>query len=177
MNVQQIISSGLSDIAMSLASILIGMGGYYLKKHFSAKQIATAAGIAEEAVRFVAQAALQFGLTTNEAKYQKALERAKELAAKIGISLTDNQWETLLESAYKQVKDELAQLVGKDTPYTQAEIQDMIKTEVQKVAPNIPVDTINDLVKQEISKLNLTVNVVPAPVVAQTNPPAPEMIK
>lgn len=170
MNVQQIISSGLSDIGMALLSTLVGLAGYYLKQHFTSKQLATAASIATEAVNFAAQAAKKLGITQDLAKYQHALAKAKELASKVGIKLSDSEWETLIESAYKQAKDELAQLVGTATPYTQDEITAMIqgevqklKDEVQKAAPNIPIDAINDLVKQEISKLNLTVNVAPAP--------------
>lgn len=150
MNTQQIITNGLTDVVMTMISVLTAMVGYYLKQHFTGKQIATAAGIAEEAVRFVAQAANQLGLITDVSKYQNALSKAKELAGKAGINLTDSQWETLLESAYKKVKDELAQLVGNATPYTMDEIKTAIKTEVGKDAPAAA--DIASMVRMELSK-------------------------
>lgn len=169
MDVQTIISSGLTDIATALVSVLIAMAGLYLRQHFTSKQLSTAASIASEAVNFATQAAKKLNITADLAKYQHALAKAKELASKAGINLSDSQWETLIESAYKQAKDELESLVGTATPYTQDEIIQMIQGEVQKAVPGVPVDQITDLVKQEIGKMQLVVNVAPAPVPA----PAP----
>ncbi|MDQ7095013.1 phage holin, LLH family [Desulfosporosinus sp. PR] len=127
MDVQQIISSGLSDIAMALMSALIALTGVYLRKHFTAKQLATASSIAQDAVNFAVQAAKKHGITADLGKYNAALGKAKELAAKAGIKMTDSEWEGLIESEYKKAKDELAQLVGTATPYTQDEITAMIR--------------------------------------------------
>ncbi|WP_407310472.1 phage holin, LLH family [Desulfosporosinus sp. SB140] len=180
MDVQSIISSGLSDIAMALVSALIALAGFYLKKHFTAKQLATAGSIASDAVNFATQAAKKHGIALDLGKYNAALGKAKELGTKAGIKMTDSQWEGLIESAYKQSKDQLAQLVGTATPYTQDEITNMIqnevqkfKDEVQKAVPNVPVDVIADAVKEQIGKMNLTVNVAtpaPAPASENTNP-------
>lgn len=169
MNIQQIVSSGLQDIIMTLISVLIAAGGYYLKQHFTGKQIATAAEIASEAVRFVAQTTAKLpAQDATKAKY--ALAKAKELAAKVGINLTDGQWETLLESAYKKTKDELSQLIGTDTPYTEQRIEDMITAKVQKISPDNA--GIADIVRQEMGKyIVMPQSAKPAPVAKD---PVPE---
>ena len=128
----------------------------YIKQHFSVIQIRTASGIATEAVNFATQAAKKLGITEDLAKYNSALTKAKELALKAGINFTDSQWETLLESAYKKVKSELQPLVG---TITSDDIANMITTEVAKIAPNVPVDTILGLIQQELGKLSVSVNV------------------
>jgi len=45
---------------------------------------------------------------------------------------------------------------------TSDEIANMIVTEVGKIVPNVPVDTITNLIQQELSKLSVSVNVAPA---------------
>jgi hypothetical protein len=113
------------------------------------------AGFGEEefAVNFATQAAKKLGIAQNLTKYQYALAKAKELADKVGINLTDIQWETLIESAYKGTKNvlPLQAVTNVTTPYTQDELVDMIKAEVQRVAPNVLTDKI-DIVKQELGK-------------------------
>lgn len=141
----------------------------YIKQHFSVIQIRTASGIATEAVTFAVQAAKKLGITQDLAKYNSALTKAKELALKAGIDFTDSQWETLLESAYKKAKAELQPILG--TTYTEDDVINMIKAELEKVAPNVPVDTIVSLIQQELSKLSVSVNVTPAQQV--TSPPQP----
>ena len=61
-----------------------------------------------------------------------------------------------MESAYKKVKAELQPLVG---TITSDDIANMITTEVAKIAPNVPVDTIVKFIQQELGKLSLSINV------------------
>ena len=83
------------------------------------------------------------------------------------MNLSDSQWETLLESAYKKAKDGLQPL--QTGTITSDDITNMITTEVGKIVPNVPVDTITSLIQQEISTLSLSVNV--APVVTPSKEP------
>jgi len=137
-----------------------------VKQHFSDAQIKTASGIATEAVNFATQAAKKLGVTQDLAKYNSALAKAKELASKAGVNLSDSQWETLLESAYKKAKDGLQPL--QTGTITSDDITNMITTEVGKIVPNVPVDTITSLIQQELGKLSLSVNV------AQVDKPQPD---
>jgi len=99
------------------------------------------------------------------AKYNSALTKAKELASEAGINFTDSQWETLLESAYKKVKESIQTVVG--TSITEDDIITLVKDELGKVAPNVPVDIIVGLIQQELGKLSVSVNVAPpTPVIA-----------
>ncbi|SPF51229.1 hypothetical protein SBF1_50113 [Candidatus Desulfosporosinus infrequens] len=137
------------NIAASLAvAVIVAIIG---KLHISSKQLATAGELATEAVNFAAQYAEKHGVTLGSGKYVAALASVKELAKKAGISLTDSQWETLIESAYKKAKDELAQLVGTATPYTEEKINAMITAAVQKIAPDAL--GIVSVVQQELSKI------------------------
>jgi len=166
MDSQTLISSGLTDIVTALARVLVAFLVAYVKQHFSATQISTASGIATEAVNFAAQAAKKLGVTQDLAKYNSALTKAKELASKAGVNLSDSQWETLLESAYKKGKAELQPL--QTGTITSDDIINMITTEVGKIVPNVPVDTIKSLIQQELSKLSLSVNVAPVQKVASS---------
>ncbi|SPF48342.1 hypothetical protein SBF1_4060002 [Candidatus Desulfosporosinus infrequens] len=172
MDIQTLISNGLTDTVTALAGLLVAFLVAYMKQHFSATQISTASGIATEAVNFATQAAKKLGVTQDLAKYNSALTKAKELASKAGVNLSDSQWETLLESAYKKAKDGLQPL--QTGTVTSDDITNMITTEVGKIVPNVPVDTITGLIQQELSKLSLSVNVAsvvqPQPAPAQPTP-------
>ena len=159
MDIQSIVSSGLTDIVTALSGMLVAFMLAYVKQHFSATQISTASGIATEAVNFATQAAKKLGATQDLAKYNSALMKAKELASKAGLNFTDSQWETLLESAYKKAKDGLQPL--QTGTITTDDITKMIATEVGKIVPNVPVETITSLIQQELGKLSLSVNVAP----------------
>jgi len=139
---QTIIFNGLQDILTALVGVFVAFLVAYVKQHFSDTQITTASGIASEAVNFATQAAKKLGITQDLAKYNVALTKAKELASKAGIDFTDSQWETLLESAYKKAKSELQPLqTVSGTSYTEDDIANIIKSELEKVAPNMSVDT------------------------------------
>lgn len=72
------------------------------------------------------------------------MDNCNKLALEAGIDFIDSQWETLLESSYKKAKNELQPISG--TTYTE--------------------DGIANLVKVELGKLNVSVNVVtPTPVI------------
>jgi len=143
---------------VSIAGESAGVGGA-ANLSTSSRQTGAAggSGIATEAVNFATQVAKKLGVTQDLAKYNSALAKAKELASKAGVNLSDSQWETLLESAYKKAKDGLQPL--QTGTITSDDITNMITTEVGKIVPN---DTIVNLIQQELSKLSLSVNVAPA---------------
>ena len=154
---QTAIFNGLQDIVVALIGVFFAFMVAYIKQHFSVIQIRTASGIATEAVNFATQAAKKLGITQDLAKYNSALTKAKELASEAGINFTDSQWETLLESAYKKVKESIQPLT--DTGITEDDIINLVKDELGKVAPNVPVETIVGLIQQELGKLSISVNV------------------
>lgn len=167
---QSIIFSGLQDILTALVGVFVAFLVAYIKQHFSAKQISTAREIATEAVAFAAQTSKRLGVTQDLAKYDSALVKAKDLASKTGINFIDSQWETLLESAYKKAKGELLPLqTVSGTSYTEDDIINMVKAELGKVAPNVPVDMITSLIQQELGKLSVSINFAP---VATTETPS-----
>lgn len=152
------IFNGLQDIVVALIGVFVAFLVAYIKQHFSATQISTASGIASEAVNFAAQAAKKLGITQDLEKYNSALTKAKELASKAGLNFTDSQWETLLESACKKAKVELQSFSS--STYYEDDIVNLVKVELEKVAPNVPVDTILKLIQQELGRLSLSINVV-----------------
>jgi len=159
---QTVIFSGLQDILTALIGVFFAFMVAYIKQYFSVIQIRTASEIATEAVNFAVQAAKKLGITEDLAKYNSALTKAKELASKVGINLSDSQWETLLESAYKKAKEVLQPLqTVAGTTYTEDDVINMIKAELGKVAPNVPVDMITNMIQQELGKLSVSVNVAP----------------
>lgn len=104
MNVQTAVFNVLKDLIVLAGTVGLGFVTNYVHKYYMAKQIETAKGIAVLVVTFVEQVAASLGLTSR-AKLQLAIERAKALAAKIGLNLTDQQWETLIEAALGELKD------------------------------------------------------------------------
>lgn len=59
----------------------------------------------------------------------------------------------------QETKTELPAIMS--STYTGDDIVNMIKTEVAKVASNVPMDTITSLIQRELSKLSVSVNVAP----------------
>jgi len=112
LTINQLVSTYLSDATTALIGILVAFLVAYVKRHFSASQIKTGTEIATEAVNFAAQMAKRFGITDDATRYNSALARVKDLASKAGVNLSDSQWETLIESAWRKVKDGLNQLQG-----------------------------------------------------------------
>ena len=104
MDVQTAVFSVLRDLIVLAGTVVLGYVSNYLHRYYTAQQIQTAKSLALLAVTFVEQVAVSLGLTNPE-KLQVAIQRAKALAAKVGINLTDQQWETLIEAVLGEVKD------------------------------------------------------------------------
>jgi len=104
-SVQTQIFTVLKDLITLAGTVLLGVVTNYVHKHYTAKQLQTANGIAGIAVTFVEQVADALGIKVSSQKYQMALDKAKELAAHIGIHLTDAQWQALIEAAVGEAKD------------------------------------------------------------------------
>jgi len=104
MDVQTAVISVLKDLIVLAGTVLLSFITNYLHRYYTVKQIETAKSIAVLAVTFVEQVAAALGLTNPE-MLQMAIDRARMLAAKIGINLTDQQWETLIEAALGELKD------------------------------------------------------------------------
>lgn len=86
----------------SLTVVSLVMTGFaipWLRAHVGNKRLAVAERVAEVAVA----ASEQIGAGNGAGKFQNALERARALAASKGVSLTDEQWRTLIESAVRNI--------------------------------------------------------------------------
>jgi len=87
----------------SLISILLTMGAYYLRQHFTEKQMATAKGIAKIAVSATEQYAAIKGIR-GEDKLSDAILRAVGLGKASRIKYTDDKWDSLIHDALAEVK-------------------------------------------------------------------------
>lgn len=98
MAIQNAIYAALKDIIALIGSIAVAYLSAYLKQHLQVKQLEAARAIAKEAVFFAEQIGDTLGIKGGN-KFKAALEKAKVLAAKAGIKLTDDQWQGLIEAA------------------------------------------------------------------------------
>jgi uncharacterized membrane protein affecting hemolysin expression len=103
-DVQTAVFAVLKDLVVLAGTVLLGFVMNYVHKYFTNKQIETAKQLAVLAVTFVEQVANSLGLTNPE-KLRLAIQRAEALAAKIGINLTTQQWETLIEAVLGELKN------------------------------------------------------------------------
>jgi len=87
----------------SLISVLLTMGMYYLRQHFTAKQIKDAKDIASIAISAVEQYAALKGIK-GEDKLSEAILRARGLGKQAGINLSDDKWDSLIHDALAEVK-------------------------------------------------------------------------
>lgn len=104
MDVQTAIFSVLKDLIVLAGTLILGFVTSYIHRYYTARQIQTAKQLAVLAVTFVEQVAAALGLTNPE-KLKLAIQRAEALAAKAGIKLTGQQWETLIEAVLGELKD------------------------------------------------------------------------
>ena len=104
MDIQTAVFAVLKDLIVLAGTVVLGFVTNYVHKYLTAQQIEVAEDLAVLAVTFVEQVAASLGLTNPE-KLQLAIQRAKTLAAKVGINLTDQQWETLIEAVLGELKD------------------------------------------------------------------------
>lgn len=101
--VQDLVFRVLLDVIQLSVIVLGGMAIAYLKKHFTQQQLEKAREVAFTAVQAVEMIAKTYGYDSRQ-KFEKALSFVKSLAAKHGISLTDQQWQALIEAAVLQLK-------------------------------------------------------------------------
>ena len=98
MDTQTLIYNILKDVIALAGTILITYVTAYVNQHFKSKQVSDAKQIANIAVAFTEQVASTMGFKGPE-KYNSALTKAKDLATKYGIKMTDDQWQGLIETA------------------------------------------------------------------------------
>jgi hypothetical protein len=109
------LSRTITDTFVAVLTVTIPIiGGFtvtWLKTHTSQKQLDIATEIAERATKAVEQ--IYGGLSPDEranadTKLQAAQTRARELAARMGITLSDDQLRTLIEQAVREMKRDFA---------------------------------------------------------------------
>jgi hypothetical protein len=109
------LSHTITDTFVAVLTVTIPIiGGFavnWLKAHTSQKQLDIATEIAGRAARAVEQ--IYGGLSTDEranadTKLQAAQTRARELGARMGITLSDDQLRTLIEQAVHEMNRDVA---------------------------------------------------------------------
>lgn len=101
----------LTDALVTLVVSLIGLlamflevyGVKYLKARFTEKEIATARKIAEIVVDAVEELGAA-GVIDYKSKFAEALRRVKDMASSRGITLSDEQWQAMIEAAVAAMK-------------------------------------------------------------------------
>jgi len=100
---QLTICAGLQDAIMALIIALLGMGVNYAKNHFTAKQMENAKKTAKVVVFAVEQYTKGKSISGQD-KLDEAILRAKGLAKKAGVKLTDDQWDSFIHGALAEMK-------------------------------------------------------------------------
>lgn len=90
------ITSALVDLVLAVTTIVGGAAVTLIRRHFSAAQISLAERIAGIAVGSAEQMAASAGWNGSQ-KLTSAMQDARDLGAKHGVKLTDEQWRSLLE--------------------------------------------------------------------------------
>ena len=101
--IQTMVYDVLQDAIVLLGSLLVGVVTRYIQQHYNAKQIEDAKGIAQIAVSSVEEIANVLGIKGAD-KLSIALNKARALAIKAGIELTDDQWHSLIHDALAELK-------------------------------------------------------------------------
>lgn len=91
----------LTDLIIAVGTILLGYLTLFVKQHYSVKQVETAKKVAGIAVGFADEVAHVSGINGPE-KLDAAMFQAKVLANKIGIKLTNEQWNGLIKAVVNE---------------------------------------------------------------------------
>lgn len=102
--VNDVVVTVLTHLLRLAILTLVGYAVTWLRQHVSAARLRLAKEVAAIAVRTAEQLAVRLSIH-GQAKLQAALTHARQLAAAHGLRLTDEQWQSLLESAVKDLKD------------------------------------------------------------------------
>jgi LL-H family phage holin len=103
-------TTSLEILQLVITAVLPAIFGYltfYIKKHFSVKQIEMAQSIAKIGVAYAQQLEL-----SNPEKFDAAFKAVKSFAAKHGLKYSDEQWTGLIEAAVNQGKQGWAALAA-----------------------------------------------------------------
>jgi LL-H family phage holin len=115
MNVNEIVGSAVVTIVGAATTWLITAGALWLAKHVSKDKLALGMTIAGIAVQAVEQIASRTGWGGTD-KFSAAKSQVVALAKQAGITLTDAQITSLIESAVHELKLNTELLVPPATP-------------------------------------------------------------
>ena len=97
------ITKALVDLILATSTVALGALVTLIRRHFSVQQIELAEKIASIAVSSTEQMAKASGWNPGQ-KLKSALQDARDLGAKHGVRLTDEQWRTLVEQEVANMK-------------------------------------------------------------------------
>lgn len=101
---EQIISNAIAEIVIIVIGAVLGAAAQYLRMRFNPEKRRQYGEIARDAVAATEMIARATGFDAR-AKLAEAIRRARVDAESVGIKLSDEQWQTHIESAVKQMKD------------------------------------------------------------------------
>lgn len=111
MDFQTILYNTLLTIISTGLPILIGYAVVFIRQHLSLKQLQTAKRISLNSVQFINQTTKDLEID-NSTKLSSAIISARNLSEKVGIKLSDSQWESLIESSVIEIKKGLNTLTS-----------------------------------------------------------------
>ncbi|MHB1651686.1 MAG: phage holin, LLH family [Desulfitobacteriaceae bacterium] len=135
------ITSLLTDVITLAGTILIGFLTAFVKQHYSAKQVETAKTVAKTAVGFAEEIGTTMGLNGKD-KFSAALGKARDLAGKYGIKLTDTQWEGLINASVNESRAVWDSLQG-SSPTTVVNTSQAVTIPPETVQPTTTSETIS----------------------------------
>lgn len=123
------ITKALIDLVLAVSTVALGALVTLIRKHFTVKQIELAESIAGIAVAATEQMAKAAGWNPSQ-KLKSALGDARDLGAKHGVRLTDEQWRTLVEQEVANLKRYGGELTKPDAPITPPSSGSVVKVAI-----------------------------------------------
>ncbi len=120
--IQTLIYNALRDLSLLAVTVVGGALTRYIQQHFNTKQIETAKNIASIAVNSTEEIATAIGFKGAD-KLTLAMEKAKELAAKGGVKLSNGQWSSLIHDTLNNIRP-FWQNISKPAPDPQSATPD-----------------------------------------------------
>lgn len=101
--VQDLLAQVLTLVVIALLSLAADALRRWLRQRFTHEQIATAMDVARIATAAVEQTYRRVTGVDPEIKFGVAMDHVRTLAERHGITLTDRQWEALIEAAVREI--------------------------------------------------------------------------
>jgi hypothetical protein len=100
------LNDAVFELAVTVLVLVLTVAGgalvVFLHRKYSHEQLHLGASIAKTVVQAVEQVAARLGLNSAQ-KLARALDSARHMASKFGLTFTDDQWKALIEAAVQEM--------------------------------------------------------------------------